>query len=157
MFRATGTKLCSEMQKQKMGTLYKILAGDVQFKNKAAVKDSAIVSVFGNDWKSELNAWYATEVLAKLDAADKKAAQGTLDRMIARLAITRYTNRELASFAAGGVHSIDAYAQADMKQKAADFIAENGKPAFDTHVAAEAKNANWDAATVDAFKKAASA
>ena len=123
----------------------------------AAVKDSAIESVFGNNWQKELNAWYQGEVLAKLDAADKESAKATLDRMIARLAITRYTNRELAAFSAGGMHSVDAYAQASMVESAKALIAEQGKPAFDAHVAAEAKNANWDAKAVDAFKKAVSA
>ena len=128
-------------KRSKMQTLHKILTGEVQFKNKALVKECNVELMFGAGWKSELEAY-----TAKLAAPEKKALQA----QVQRLSLTRYTTRELAMFAGNGAEGVDAGAQSYMLCQGANMLKANGEAAFVAHVNAEAKMANWSA---DATKK----
>jgi hypothetical protein len=119
----------------KAQTLQKILTGEVQFKNKAPLKDSFVELQFGANWKKELE-----EYAGKLPAAEKK----TLLRQAARLNYTRYTTREIAQWG-GEVESIDAVAAQANIQEGVAFLQAKGEADFVAHVQAEAKNANWSA------------
>ena len=117
----------------KQQVLHKILTGEVQFKNKALVKDSNVELQFGANWKKELE-----EYASKLPAAEKK----TVLRQAARLNLTRYTTRELAQYA-GEVESVDVVAAQANVQEGVAFFQAKGEADFTAYVKAEAKNANW--------------
>lgn len=155
MFRATTRCLSAqaEMQKQKMTTLYKVITGESQFKNKAPVKDCNVAAVFGEAWKAELDAWFNAEYCKKMTAEDKVVAQGRLNKYLARLELTRFTSSELAASFAEGAHKVAAHAEANNVAAAKAFLKSAGGAAFDSHVAAEAKNANWTAEQTAAFVK----
>lgn len=155
MLRTT-TRLLSaqaELQKQKMTTLFKLVTGETSFKNKAPVKDCNVVAVFGDAWKAELDAWFNGEYTKKMTADDKTVARARLDKYLSRLELTRYTSSELAKYFADGAQGVAANAEADQIAAAKDFMKSAGGSAFDAHVAAEAKNANWSAAQTAEFIK----
>ena len=112
------------------------------------MKDANITSVFGANWKPELNQWFNETYTAKMAPADKVEAQKRLDKYLARLSLTRYTASELAQYFSSGAHKVDENASADNVAQAKAFLSSAGAAAFDSHVAAEAKNANWSAAQV---------
>jgi hypothetical protein len=123
-------------KRSKMQTLHKILTGEVQFKNKALVKDANIELQFGANWKSELE-----QYAAKLPAEEKQ----TLLRQVARLNLTRYTTRELAQFGADGSAAVDAAAGEYNVAQGAAMLQAKGESEFTRYVQEEAKNANWSA------------
>ncbi|CUG72673.1 Hypothetical protein, putative, partial [Bodo saltans] len=138
-------------KRTKMQTLHKILTGEVQFKNKALVKDANVELQFGAGWKTELEAY-----AGKLPAEEKQ----TLLRQIARLNLTRYTTRELAQFGADGASAVDAAAAEYNVSQGIAFLQAKGDAEFTRYVQEEAKNANWSAdatskyiASVKAAKK----
>ena len=104
----------------KQQVLHKILTGEVQFKNKALVKDSNVELQFGANWKKELE-----EYASKLPAAEKK----TVLRQAARLNLTRYTTRELAQYA-GEVESVDVVAAQANVQEGVAFFQAKGEADF---------------------------
>lgn len=142
MFRFNTARLSAPAASTKMQTLHKILIGEVQFKNKAAVKECNVEHMFGASWKKEI-----TEYAAKLGAAEKQV----LERQVARLNATRYTTRELATYGGNGASAIDAAARGAMVCQAIGYLNANGEAAFVQHVNAEAKNANWSDADVKKF------
>lgn len=123
-------------KRSKMQTLHKILTGEVQFKNKALVKDSNIELQFGADWKTELEAY-----AGKLPAEEKQV----LLRQVARLNLTRYTTRELAQFGADGTAAVDAAAADYNLTQGIAYFQAKGEAEFSRYVQEEAKNANWSA------------
>lgn len=145
MFRFNATRFAAPAAvetRSKLQTLHKILLGEVQFKNKAAVKESNIEHQFGANWKKELN-----EYAAKLGAEEKKI----LDRQVARLNATRYTTRELATFGGNGAAHLDAAAHSAMVCQAVGYLNANGEQAFVDYVNKEAKNANWSKSQAQQF------
>lgn len=139
-------------KKSKMGTLHKILTGEMQFKNKALVKECNVELMFGSNWKSELEAYAAAL------SAEEKAV---ITRQVARLALTRYTMRELSMFAGNGPAAVDDAAQKYMISEGVKLLVAKGESEFTKHVFEEAKISNWsdDTATkfVASVKKAKSA
>lgn len=121
-------------KRSKMQTLHKILTGEVQFKNKALVKECNVELVFGAGWKQEL-----TSYSASLPAAEKEV----LSRQVARLALTRYTTRELAEFAANGSAHVDAAAAASNVAKGTKLLATKGEAEFTRVAQEEGALANW--------------
>eukprot|EP01063_Lacrimia_lanifica_P033781 TRINITY_DN611_c0_g1_i2.p2 TRINITY_DN611_c0_g1~~TRINITY_DN611_c0_g1_i2.p2 ORF type:complete len:162 (+),score=74.96 TRINITY_DN611_c0_g1_i2:68-553(+) len=153
--RAT-TRLFSvqaELQKQKMTDLYRLVTGEVQFKNKAPVKDSTITSKFGDAWRTELDAWFSGEFTKKMTPEDKTVARARLDKYLARLELTRYTSSELARNFSEGAHAVAANAEKENIAQAKEFMKSAGGSAFEAHVASEAKAANWSAEQTAAFIK----
>ena len=112
------------------------------------MKDANVVQAFGANWKSELQTYVSQTLTAKSTAAEKAETQAKLDKYLARLNLTRYTSAELAQYLESGAANVDAVAEADQIAQAKAFISANGSGAFDSHVAAEAKNANWSDAQV---------
>lgn len=123
-------------KRSKMQTLHKILTGEVQFKNKALVKDCNIELQFGANWKSELE-----QYAGKLPAEEKQ----TLLRQAARLNLTRYTTRELAQFGADGSAAVNGAADQYNLAQGIAFFQSKGEAEFSRFVEEEAKNANWSA------------
>eukprot|EP01061_Rhynchopus_euleeides_P026673 TRINITY_DN43465_c0_g1_i1.p2 TRINITY_DN43465_c0_g1~~TRINITY_DN43465_c0_g1_i1.p2 ORF type:complete len:184 (+),score=93.87 TRINITY_DN43465_c0_g1_i1:80-553(+) len=152
MVRLSGPAV-DEMHKQKMTTLYKLVTGETQFKNKAPVKYSYITSTFGENWNTEVQQWFNSVYTSKMTPADKAEATKRFDKYLTRLNLTRYTASELAKYFSEGAHKVDTLAQADNVAQAQAFLKAKGADAFAAHVAAEAKNANWSAAQVAEFKK----
>eukprot|EP00744_Colponema_vietnamica_P007377 GILI01010625.1.p2 GENE.GILI01010625.1~~GILI01010625.1.p2 ORF type:complete len:157 (-),score=49.47 GILI01010625.1:105-575(-) len=145
MFRVNAARLAAPAAvetRSKLQTLHKILLGEVQFKNKAAVKESHIEQQFGASWKKDL-----TEYAAKLGAEEKKI----LERQVARLNATRYTTRELANFGGNGPSNIDAAARGAMVCQAIGFLNTQGEQAFVEHVNKEARIANWSESQTQQF------
>ena len=134
-------KTMCRLDATKMPTLHKILTGEVQFKNKAAVKVCNVELMFGAKWQSEFAAYSA-----KLPAAEKTIA----DRQVGRLLLTAYTTRELAQFGGNGPAGVAGAAEA---QQIADGLAllKQGESAFTAKVQEEGKLANWTDAQVSAF------
>ena len=129
-------------KRSKMQTLHKLLTGEIQFKNKALLKESNVELQFGSNWKKELE-----EYSAKLSAEEKKVLQ----RQVARLSLTRYTTRELASFAGEGAANVDANAKASNVAQGAAFLQAKGDAEFTRYVSEEAANANWSDAQLKEF------
>ena len=129
-------------KQSKMQVLHSILVGKATFKNKALVKECNVEAVFGAGWKAELDTY------AKGLKADEKAV---LDRQVARLALTRYTTRELADFAGDGVANVDANAEAFNLKNGRALLAKVGEAEFTAAVKAEGKLANWDDARINKF------
>eukprot|EP00759_Apiculatamorpha_spiralis_P000524 PhF_6_TR10179/c0_g1_i1/m.15785 len=121
--------------------LSKILTNDgVSFKNKVPVKSANIEQSFGKNWQQELGA----------AAQEEKVA-----RQIRRLALTRYTSRELAAYLAdGGVARLDANARAAQIADGQAYVATNGEQEFRALVAREGKLANWSAQQQQEFTDA---
>eukprot|EP01064_Diplonema_japonicum_P022192 TRINITY_DN3186_c0_g2_i1.p1 TRINITY_DN3186_c0_g2~~TRINITY_DN3186_c0_g2_i1.p1 ORF type:complete len:161 (+),score=51.37 TRINITY_DN3186_c0_g2_i1:73-555(+) len=155
MFRSTAVRMCAakELHNQKMSTLYKIIVGDISFKNKAPVKDSTVTEVFGSSWSTDLKAWFASDFTAKMDKADKEAATVVLEKYLTRLDLTRYTTRELGQFMTTGAANVAATAEAHNVSQAKEFIKANSEAAFKAHVIAEAANSNWTSAQAEEFMK----
>lgn len=126
----------------RMATLHKILIGEQQFRNNAAVKVCNVEHNFGANWKSEIEAY-----AAKLPD-DQKAI---LTRQIARVQLTRYTTRELGQYGAEGTQHLDAVAKAANIAQGKEYLAKNGEDKFVAYVHQEAKNANWSEADAKAF------
>uniref|UniRef100_A0A0A9X9S1 ADNP homeobox protein 2 n=2 Tax=Lygus hesperus TaxID=30085 RepID=A0A0A9X9S1_LYGHE len=77
----------------KMTTLYKLLTGDVQLRNKTPVKMCYLEHNFGPKWQSELKEF------AQTLSAEQRAL---VERQLARIQLTRYTTRELAEYGGEG-------------------------------------------------------
>eukprot|EP01059_Diplonema_ambulator_P022959 TRINITY_DN3831_c0_g1_i1.p1 TRINITY_DN3831_c0_g1~~TRINITY_DN3831_c0_g1_i1.p1 ORF type:complete len:159 (+),score=58.64 TRINITY_DN3831_c0_g1_i1:52-528(+) len=155
MFRSTMVRMCAakELHNQKMLTLYKIVTGDMGFKNKAPVKDATVTEVFGSGWSKDLKTWFESDFTSKMDKADKDAAGARLQKYLTRLSLTRYTTRELSEFMQSGAAAVDATAEAHNISQAKEFLKANGEAALKAHVDAEAANANWTADQKSAFLK----
>ncbi|PWV14779.1 hypothetical protein C3747_33g219 [Trypanosoma cruzi] len=126
----------------KMSTLYKVLTGELHFKNKVPVKECNIVHQFGEDWESELSAY------AKALSAQQKTL---LERQMVRLKLTRYTVAELSDYCGDGPAHLDALAREANIEQGVAFLKEKGIEAFEKYVAEEAVNANWKPADVKKF------
>ncbi len=126
----------------KMQTLHKLLIGEVAFKNKGLLKQANVDAVFGSQWSTEFDAYTKT-----LSAAD----QAVVKRQLERLALTRYTTRELAQYAVNGPALVDATAQASQVEEGVALLKKEGETEFKRIVGEEAKLANWDAAKTTAF------
>ncbi|KAJ9451387.1 hypothetical protein DIPPA_16978 [Diplonema papillatum] len=155
MFRKTTSRLCvaNEAHRQKMVALFKIVTGEAAFKNKVPVKDCNVQAVFGPSYAADLQKWHSSAITGKMEPADKKVADDRLHSYLARLELTRYTARELATYMMNGAHNVAAAAEADMISKGAAFLKEQGEAAFTSHVQSEAKFANWSADQTSAFVK----
>lgn len=126
----------------KIQTLHKLLIGEVAFKNKGLLKQANVEAQFGAQWQSELDTYAKT-----LSAAD----QAILKRQVERLALTRYTTRELAQFAVNGPALVDATAQASQIEDGVALLKKEGEAEFKRIVTEEAKLANWSDAQTSAF------
>lgn len=150
MFRRASFRLAevAAVAPSKMQTLHKLLIGEVAFKNKGLLKQCNVEAVFGAQWQSELDVYAKT-----LPAAD----QTLLKRQVERLAITRYTVRELGAFAVNGPALIDATAQTSLVTDGVELLKKSGESEFKRVVAEEAKLANWDATKTSNFVAAVQA
>ena len=129
----------------KMATLHKLLTGETTFKNGGLLKQCNVEAMFGAQWAQEFDAYAKT-----LSAAE----QATAKRQIERLALTRYTTRELAQFAVNGPALVDQTAQASLIADGVNLRKEKGASEFNRIVSEEAKLANWDANKTKAFVSA---
>lgn len=141
-FEPAVAALAVDPQLKKMQTLHKILTGEVQFKNKALVKECNVELMFGANWKTEAAA-YAKGL--------KKAEAEIFARQIARLSLTRYTTRELAQYAANGPALVDETAKASQIADGSRLLREVGDAEFTKIVQAEAKSANWSEKEANQF------
>ena len=126
----------------KMETLQKILTGEVQFKNKALVKECNVEAMFGPTWKSELE---------KYAAGLPKDQQAVLNRQVSRLALTAYTTRELAQFAGDGPAGVASYAEGHNLCEGVRLLNAKGEAEFTKIVKQEATFANWTPERTDKF------
>lgn len=129
-------------KRSKMQTLHKILTGEVQFKNKVLVKECNVELQFGANWKKELE-----EYSAKLSADEKKVLQ----RQVARLALTRYTTRELAQFGGDGSAAVDANAAEYNVAQGVAYLQSKGEAEFTRFAQEEGKLANWSADAISKY------
>ncbi|KAK7200529.1 hypothetical protein NESM_000108500 [Novymonas esmeraldas] len=139
---AAGAAAIATSSDPKMVALHKLLTGEVQFRNNAPLKVCNIEHNFGANWKSEIESY------AKTLPADQKSA---LERQIARIAITRYTTRELAEYGGEGPEHLDAVAREANIAQAKAYAQKNGADKLEAYVKAEAKNAGWSDADAKKF------
>jgi hypothetical protein len=144
MFRRFAPRLqaAAPEKRSKMQTLHKLLTGEIQFKNKALLKESNVEYMFGAEWKAELGK-YASAL-----PADQKAV---LERQVSRLSLTRFTTRELAQFAGDGPAGVEAAAQSNNIAEGSRFLAAKGDAEFTKWVQTEAGYANWTADQTNKF------
>lgn len=129
-------------KRSKMQTLHKILTGEVQFKNKALLKECNVELMFGKGWKEEFSAYAGA-----LPAAEKEVAQ----RQVARLALTRYTVRELGELCANGPSTLEEATQNANIAKGVAVLKGKGEAEFTRVAKEEAALANWSEADTTKF------
>eukprot|EP00906_Rhabdomonas_costata_P030930 RCo043727 len=142
----------------KFVTLLNLVCGKQSLKDHLPVKDASLARIFGDSWKSELQAWYSQNASS---LGSEAVPQATLDMYLKRIELTRYTRAELTDFGilAQGPAAVQARAEQCMLQLAAarleelvaSYGAEGGKEAFKNEVQREAKLANWSSSDCENF------
>ncbi|KPI87378.1 hypothetical protein ABL78_3566 [Leptomonas seymouri] len=139
---AAGAAATAAPSDPKMASLHKLFTGELQFRGNAPLKVCNIEHNFGPNWRAELEAYAKS-----LPAEQKKV----LERQVARVALTRYTTRELSLYCGEGPENVDKVAREANIAQAKAYAEKHGVDKLEAYVQGEAKNAGWSDADAKKF------
>lgn len=144
-----------------MLTLYNILTGKQSLKDHVPVKDASLCTIFGENYKAEVQSWFNEDHVKTLKSDEATTATAALALYLKRIEVTRFTRTELTdlqllSKGTGALletaeQRMVALATARLEQLQKTLGAEAGKEAFREEVLLEGKLANWSAAQSNEF------